>query len=465
MSYDILELDNCFLVADRPRNGSCVSINGSRITNDDARWYQRVVFLSSLPNGTWGSVVTFVKDNEDQLRRCGITRIDDILTVTGAALTKQVLRVSRIPDGNTRSSGSSFLFTPVDQDPAAKRHYKYDGVDQQADIPVDGRSRATKVYVFETSYCQAMDSSQPVVEEEHHTSSEVMNYTYKPEYKFMAMPKEQTECYFGLELEVNSKVPWSDIHRAMTSMVPVQEAFIFAKQDGSISGQFNKCYEIVSHPMSPRRMRVEFTTLFKKLERLVADKGLEWKEVFDMETTTTGIHVHVSKGSFTPLSRTHKKKFMMLWNNSSPAISDFTAKLACRTLKGNTYVKPASDYAGRSLAWMLKEGKNSDRHSSCNETTSTVEVRAFRGQPSLASVRHAIDTTEAMLRFTEQMPNSQLNRHFPRHFKAWLGKQNKNSYRNLKMTLANQTESPKVTTTATSSVTTTVDTPYSPVPW
>ena len=439
MPYDILELDNCFLVADRPRDGICSLVGNSRVPVHDGYWYQSVVFLSSLPDGTWGSVITFVKDNEARLRQLGVHMIDRILTVTGAALNKQVLVVSHLPTGYTLSSGSSFLFTPGVQDPAAKRHYRHGGIYDQAPIPLDGRSRTTRVEVYETSYCNGMNgTSQPVVEEQHHTSSEVMNYTYKPEYKFMAMPKEQTECYFGLELEVNSKVPWSDIHRAMTSMVPVQEAFIFAKQDGSISGQFNNCYEVVSHPMSPRRMRVEFTTLFKKLERLVAAKGLEWGSVFDMETTTTGIHVHVSKGSFTPLSRTHKKKFMMLWNNSSPAISDFTAKLACRTLKGNTYVKPATSYAGRSLAWMLKEGKNSDRHSSCNETTSTVEVRAFRGQPSLASVRHAIDTTEAMLRFTEQMPNSQLNRHFPRHFKAWLGKQNKNSYRNLKMTLANQ---------------------------
>jgi hypothetical protein len=437
MSYDILELDNCFLVSDRPRTGDCHAVVSSRVPKNDDYWYQSVALLSSLPDGTWGSVVTFVKDNEEYLRALGAAKIDRILEVTGAALNKQVLVVAHLPEGNSRSSGSSSLFAPVTQDPTAKRHYRHGGIYDQAPIPVDGRSRATRVDVYTTSYCNAMNSNQPVAEE-HHTSSEVMNYTYKPEYKFMAMPKEQTECYFGLELEVNSKVPWSDIHRAMTSMVPVQEAFIFAKQDGSISGQYNNCYEIVSHPMSPRRMRVEFTTLFKKLERLVADKGLEWKEVFDMETTTTGIHIHVSKGSFTPLSRTHKKKFMLLWNNSSPAISDFTAKLACRTLKGNTYVNPASNYAGRSLAWMLKEGKNSDRHSSCNETTSTVEVRAFRGQPSIASVRHAIDTTEAMLRFTEQMPNSQLNRHFPRHFKSWLGKQNKNSYRNLQMTLAAQ---------------------------
>jgi hypothetical protein len=436
MSYDILELDSCFIVNDRPRDGECHSVGGSRIPRRDEYWYQTVVFLSSLPNGTWGSVVAFVRGNEELLREIGVAKIDAILGITGAALYKQVLMVGHLPGVNSRTS-SSFLFTPAAQDPTAKRHYRHGGIYDQADIPIDGRSRSTRVDVYATSYCNAMNSSQPVAEE-HHTSSEVMNYTYRPEYKFMSMPKENTQCYFGLELEVNSKVPWSDIHRAMTSMVPVQEAFIFAKQDGSIGGQFNNCYEVVSHPMSPRRMRVEFTTLFKKLERLVADKGLEWGSVFDMETTTTGIHVHVSKGSFTPLSRTHKKKFMMLWNNSSPAISDFTAKLACRTLKGNTYVKPASNYAGRSLAWMLKEGKNSDRHSSCNETTSTVEVRAFRGQPSLASVRHAIDTTEAMLRFTEQMPNSQLNRHFPRHFKAWLGKQNKNSYRNLKMTLANQ---------------------------
>jgi hypothetical protein len=448
MSYDILELDNCFVVADCPRAGECYAVGDSRVPAQDEYWYQTVVFLSSLPNGTWGSVVTFVKDNEERLRHLGTAKLDAILGITGAALSKQVLVVGHLPGGGTRTSSSSFLFTPAAQDPTAKRHYRHGGVYDHADIPVDGRSRSTRVDVFMTTSCNAMNSSQPVAEE-HHTSSEVMNYTYKPEYKFMSMPKENTQCYFGLELEVNSKVPWSDIHRAMTSMVPVQEAFIFAKQDGSITGQFNNCYEIVSHPMTPRRMRIEFTTLFKKLERLVADNGLEWKQVFDMETMSTGIHVHVSKGSFTPLSRTHKKKFMMLWNNSSPAISDFTAKLACRTLKGNSYVKPASNYAGRSLAWMLKEGKNSERHSSCNETPSTVEVRAFRGQPSLASVRHAIDTTEAMLRFTEQMPNSQLNRHFPHHFKAWLGKQNKNSYRNLKMTLANQTESPKVGATAT----------------
>jgi len=262
-----------------------------------------------------------------------------------------------------------------------------------------------------------------------------MNYTYRPEYKYMTMPKEKTECFFGLELEVNSGIPWNDIYRAMVDVAPVQEVFIFAKTDASIEGKFSDNYEIVSHPMSPRRMRSEFSILFKKLERLVKEKGLEWDRVFDMDTISTGIHVHVSKGSFTPLSRTHKKKFMLLWNNSSTGISDFTAQLACRTMKGNRYIQPAPSYSGRSLAWMLTEGKNGDRYAACNETQDTVEVRVYRGQPCLASVLHAIDTTQAMLKFTEQMPNSQLNRHFPVHFKKWLGKQNKSAYRTLKETL------------------------------
>jgi len=267
------------------------------------------------------------------------------------------------------------------------------------------------------------------------TPSQVMNYTYRPDYKFMAMPKEKTECFFGLELEVNSRIPWDDVYRTMTEVFPVQEPFIFAKSDSSISGDFLNSYEIVSHPMSPRRMRAEFRILFTKLERLLKEKNMVWEENFDMVTKSTGIHVHVSKTAFTPLSRTHMKKFMLLWNTSGSTVSSFTSQLACRETKGNHYIKPAESYRGRSLAWMLREGKNSERYAACNETRETVEVRVFRGQPCLKAVCHAIDTTEAMLKFTEQASMSQLNRRFPTAFKSWLGKQNKNSYRSLKETL------------------------------
>jgi len=129
------------------------------------------------------------------------------------------------------------------------------------------------------------------------------------------------------------------------------------------------------------------------------------------------------------------KKFMLLWNTSGSTVSSFTSQLACRETKGNHYIKPAESYRGRSLAWMLREGKNSERYAACNETRETVEVRVFRGQPCLKAVCHAIDTTEAMLKFTEQASMSQLNRRFPTAFKSWLGKQNKNSYRSLKETL------------------------------
>ena len=129
------------------------------------------------------------------------------------------------------------------------------------------------------------------------------------------------------------------------------------------------------------------------------------------------------------------KKFMLMWNHSGKAITDFNSKLAGRNIKENHYTCPAQDYRGRTLAWMLREGRNDDLHSACNETLSTIEVRVFRGQPCVSSVFHAIDTTEAALKFTEQMPNSQVNMHLPTHFTTWLGKQNTASYRNLKESL------------------------------
>jgi hypothetical protein len=444
MSNDILELDNCFLVVTTPEQGECQLVSGVRVPYHNEYWYESVTFLSGLPDGTWGSVRDFVITNRDELsrmRNVSNTTLTHLVDTSGTALTRQVISV--VPNDESTSAGS-FLFSPS-ANATVKRHLQHGGVYSRPSLPVSGRSGQVRVDAYTNSQCSRLDASREGPREAPTASTytattptQVMNYTYKPEYKFMTMPKEQTECYFGLELEINTKIPWVDIHRAMTTVLPIQEDFIFAKQDGSIVGKFSNSYEIVSHPMSPRRMRSEFTTLFKKIERIVADKGLEWSDVFDTDTTSTGIHIHVSKGSFTPLSRTHKKKFMMLWNTSSPAISKFTSKLACRDLKSHRYAKHSSSYSGRSLAWMLTEGKNSDRHSACNETPHTVEVRAFRGQPTVASIRHAIDTTEAMLRFTEQAANSQLSRHFPYHFMTWLGKQNRNSYRNLKRTLASE---------------------------
>jgi hypothetical protein len=448
MSTDILELDNCFLIVNSPEQGEgeCQLVSGVRVPLRNEFWYESVTFLSGLPDGTWGSVRDFVIANRDELSRMsGVsnTTLTHLADTTGTALTRQVISV--VTNGESTSAGS-FLFSPS-ANTTTKRHVRHGGVYSRPSLPISGRSGQVRVDTYTDSRCSSLDAANNTEAPARTTPTQVMNYTYKPEYKFMTMPKEQTECYFGLELEVNTKIPWVDIHRAMTTVLPIQEDFIFAKSDGSIDGKFSNSYEIVSHPMSPRRMRSEFTTLFKKIERIVADKGLEWGDVFDVDTTTTGIHIHVSKGSFTPLSRTHKKKFMMLWNTSSPAISKFTSKLACRDLKSNRYAKPSSSYSGRSLAWMLTEGKNSDRHCACNETSNTVEVRAFRGQPTVASIRHAIDTTEAMLRFTEQAANSQLSRHFPYHFMTWLGKQNRNSYRNLKRTLASEPETPKPSST------------------
>ena len=438
MTTVTLELENCFLVTRSSDPSYMTMVGGSPIRRKCTRWFQEIEFLASLPASNWSDVVKFVEDNKEELIDAYDVYsdyVDALLLTSGTALNKPVLVTRHLPAGYP-SSRNTVLFTVV-QASITKPYFEFDGITADPVLPISGRSRPVLVDVYQSELSMMMSEGAAGTPPPPSTASfsEVMNYTYKPEYKYMTMPKEKTECFFGLELEVNSEIPWNDIYRTMVNVAPVQEAFIFAKSDASISGEFSKCYEIVSHPMSPRRMRIEFSTLFKKLERLVNEKGLEWGRVFDMQTTSTGIHIHVSKGSFTPLSRTHQKKFMMLWNNSSPAISAFTAQLACRTLKGSHYMSPASDYEGRSLAWMLSKGKNSHRHASCNETPKTVEVRVYRGQPCFASVRHAIDTTEAMLKFTEQMPNSQLNRHFPAHFKAWLGKQNKNSYRSLKETL------------------------------
>lgn len=425
MSYVTLELDNCFLMKEKRLES--MTIGGAVISYGNIYWFLDPEFVVCLPANTWKALADFIEVNKEELDTHGVnlSRVGYLLTAPDSELMAPLLEVRRLPSGR-----SSYLFPPVV--PVGKPYVQHDDIRDYPPFPLTEAPTTVNIGVMDSSTTEVLNGGgNPPVSE----NQRVMNYTYRPEYQFFAMPKERTKCYFGLELEVNTKVPWADVYRVMTQVAPIQEAFLFAKSDASISGAFDNSYEIVSHPMTPRRMRLEFSRLFKKLRQLVKTKGETWDNVFDMKTASTGIHIHVAKEAFSPLSRTHIKKFMLMWNHSGKTITDFNSKLAGRNIKENHYTCPAQDYRGRTLAWMLREGRNDDRHAACNETHNTIEVRVFRGQPCVSSVFHAIDTTEAALKFTEQMPNSQVNMHLPTHFTTWLGKQNTASYRNLKESL------------------------------
>ena len=438
MSYIQLELENCILLAPSSDSYATATVGGLRIEYGELRWFQIPFFVASLPENTWGALSTYVCDNIRELQELGYPtngHVRDLVSIPENMLDKPILSASHSWGSETTST--SVLFPLVVPTQPQKPYRAYDGINSQPTFPLTGRRGSAFCSTYHSSRCDELEAERGGVPpyESNSAVSQVMNYSYTPEFNFMTMGKEKSQCFFGMELEVNTKLPWNDIYRTMTEVHPIQEAFVYAKQDSSISGQHRNSYELVTHPMTPRRMRLEWKRLFKKLETLVKERGLVWEETFDMTTTTTGLHVHVSKTAFHGLSRTHKKKFMLIWNNNAKSISDFTSQLSGRKLTESSYCRPSGTYKSRTLAWMLREGKNSDRNSACNETPNTVEVRAFKGTPSLKCVLRAVDTTAALIAFTEQAPISQFNRDLPSAFQSWLKVTPPNSYRALKESL------------------------------
>lgn len=412
-------------------------IGGSPVNVYERYWFVLPNFLASLPDMTWGSIRKYALANRERLDANEMGFVDILCNIEERYHRKEAVDVHM-----SQTNASSFLFLPVEGE--GEVYLEYGGLSRVVNFPLGGSGNRLKMKLsgYETR-------SSRRYSREHSTESpvnfsgggyEIQSWDHRPNYKFMTLKKQVTKTYFGLELEVNSQIPWSDMHHVMTEVEPKQEAFMFSKSDSSIEGKFDNCYEMVTHPMSPRRMRVEFKTFFNKLEGLLTDKNLKMSDVFDVDTKSTGIHVHVSQEAFIGATRryqgSHRKKFLMFWNLNSKTNVNFTSKLARRDIRFNTYVKPSESYNGRTVAWCLStRGRPNDRYSACGDTGDTLEVRAYRGQPTWDAVKHAIEATEAALRFTEVAPLSVFNRGLPQAFDKWLGKQNRNSYRTLKENL------------------------------
>ena len=323
----------------------------------------------------------------------------------------------RAPDGvnRTRRGIHSVLFENTAPEASPRRLYEYDGIRSY----VNGH-QPPSIYCYDTS------------DEDSGSDDDIQAWNYVPvELVFMALPKEKTKLYFGLELEVNTKLPWTDIKRVMLEVEPKQEEFLHAMSDSSINGIHDHCYEMVTMPMTPRRMRKEWKVLFRKLGKKVQEVlGVELTEVFDMDTTSTGIHIHTSSGAYTPYQR---KKFSALWNSDIPSILKTVNLLAGRDLMNTHHSKPSPAYEGRRLGYCLRELRYHDKYVACKDDGgTTVEVRVFKGTPTLANILSCIDSVEAMFYFTLEMPNSAFSNTFPKVFHTWLYKQSSFKYRDLK---------------------------------
>lgn len=266
----------------------------------------------------------------------------------------------------------------------------------------------------------------------------LMNYRFTPpDMTFLKTEREaKTHLYFGMELELSTALSPKELQLINTTIEPIREHWFFLKQDSSVTGSFNSgrgngdCMEMVTVPMTPKRMRQEWKILFDKLDRLIKERNLNWTDVFDMSTTlTNGIHIHVSKDAFVQNAsihdHRHKFRFIAAFNQWESSMQDWLQKISKRPepLRNSRYcyIHPGLD--GRTLARRLRDGPtHDDRHSACHESSQTVEVRIFQGIVDLPHILSCVDMVEAMFEFTQYAPLHSYGAKFPSIFSSFVMK-------------------------------------------
>ena len=223
-------------------------------------------------------------------------------------------------------------------------------------------------------------------------SGVIHNFDYKPYPQFFGSGK----YYLGFELEVESN---NNRHNDAEYAQNDLGAHAYMKSDGSL----NDGFEIVTHPHTLDEYQKNFN--WQGIKKLSKRGCKSW------QTSTCGIHVHVSRTAFGDsvepkyssnewndwvLKRqAHELRFMkLIYDNQRQVerISGRASSFARFDDKGNLVNK-------------VKHGhQRNDRYSAVNtENENTLEVRVFRGSLRPERVLSALEFVHASVEYTREL--------------------------------------------------------------
>ena len=232
----------------------------------------------------------------------------------------------------------------------------------------------------------------------HHCSDEddaghlINSYSYKPRPYFFGT----ATYHMGFELEVesggNSRRDGAEI------VVNSLGERIYLKEDGSLSDGF----EIVTHPHSLDEYQKNFDWSALNLLRRLGFRS--W------DTSTCGLHVHVSRTAFGFAHKrsdivkvqAHELRFMKLIYDNERQIS----RLAGRTSSYATF-----EDKGRLVDKVKHGNQENGRYSAINsENSETLEVRVFRGSLKPERVLMALELVQCAVEYTRGLHVSASNK-------------------------------------------------------
>jgi hypothetical protein len=297
--------------------------------------------------------------------------------------------------------------------------------------------------VLESTPLSPEDEGKPTVDEwlEGVRFQKVMNYTHSMdsfEWSFFRRMKGEhpdSKMFFGMEVECDSPLSFKELQTIVQKVEPKQEPFFCGKADSSISRNHDNQYELVTVPMTPAKLRYEWSVLIEKITRLAKAKGMTLEQVFPY-STSNGVHIHISKAAFADpvrrkLGEEHRSRFLAALNSAKNidlirtfSGRDFVTNHYC----GNREDRMCLEYSipkekvyrrvGSKSLRMYRE-KYSPAHDNKPET---VEVRVFSGHFDLAHFKRAILFVEAMFYFTKFHSYTQVF-DITRSFTKWVATQ------------------------------------------
>ena len=207
---------------------------------------------------------------------------------------------------------------------------------------------------------------------EEDTSSYIHSYGYKPRPVFYG----KADYHLGLELEVEARN--GDLFSGAEYVYSKIGDRAYLKYDGSLSNGF----EIVTHPHSLHEMQNKFPW---EILPWLQDEGFR-----SWNTSSCGIHVHVSRSAFK--DDAHQIKFTKLIYDNQRQVERVAGRKS-------SYAK--FNDKGK-IVRKVKTGYSlDDRYSAVNnENENTLEVRVFRGSLRKERVLSAIEFTHAAVEYT-----------------------------------------------------------------
>jgi hypothetical protein len=218
--------------------------------------------------------------------------------------------------------------------------------------------------------------------------SYINSYSYKPIPIFL-LGKNQVEkkdnLYFGIELEVEKTESNIEL-RDMAKSIEQKDVY-YLKQDGSLSNGF----EIVTHPMTYQYIQENKEKIFLEPLNKLLKGGYR-----SYDSTTCGIHIHISKKAF---GTWQLYRFLTFFVENK----DFITQISQRKVEQlDRWASIESETSNDLIYKAKKKDGNYKRYVAVNlQNHHTVEIRIFRGTLNFQSFIKNVEFCHALFNFTK----------------------------------------------------------------